>query len=182
MRKLLTIVLGLVMVASVSFALEIGGSTAVAGIGNEDQQRIEVDQEIDVDLGALHFDVNGGVDYDLPGKEYAANYLVGASYTFSIFKVGGSIEGDREVKLGDIEVYADIRHENVGADVDFLFSADGAKAQIFQGAEFSGFFNPAPFEIRIGYMLTPEDGGAVDANTPEALDGGGFYAKVKCAY
>ena len=179
MKHLLIIVLVFVMVASISFALEVGGSTAVAGIGNADEQRIEIDQEVDIDLGAFHIDVNGGFDYDLPVKEYAANYLVGASYTFSIFKVGGSIEGNRDVKLGKMKAYADIAAGDVGADVDFLFSADGAK-DFFQGAEFSAFYNPGSFEFRVGYMWT--ENGEPDVNVPEALTNGGFYAKVKCSY
>ena len=179
MKKLLTVLVVLVMVASVSFALEVGGSTATAIIGNGDQQRLEVDQEVDIDLGAFHFDVDGGVDYDLPVKEYAANYLVGASYTFSIFKVGGSIEGNRDVKLGAMKVYADIAVENVGADVDFLISADETK-DIFQGAEFSAFYNPGPFEFRVGYLWT--ENGAPDINAPELLTDGGLYVKAKFSY
>jgi len=113
-------------------------------------------------------------------KEYAVNYLLGASYTFSIFKVGGSIEGNRDVKLGNMKAYADIAPcEQAGADIDFLFSADKTK-DAFQGAEFSAFYNPGAFEFRIGYMWT--ENGEPDVNVPEALAAGGFYAKVKCSY
>ena len=179
MKRLTIILLVLLFVASAISALGFAGSTTAAVIGNSDQQRIEVDQECDIDLGALHFDVDGGVDYDLPVKEYAANYLVGTSYTFGIFKVGGSIEGDRAVKIGPITAYADIVFENVGADVDFLFSADDTK-DAFQGADFSMYFDIGELACRIGYLWTQN--GAPDINAPELLADGGLYGKLKITY
>lgn len=182
MKRLLIVLVVLAAVAGISFAVELGGSTAAATAGNDAEQVLEVDQAITVDIDALHFDLSAGYDYKFHTKDYLWDYEVAAKYTLGIFAFGGSIAGNRDVYLGNIKAYADIAYESVGADVDFLFSADQAKAQIFQGAEFSGFFNPGPLEIRIGYMLTPGDGSAVDANTPEALAGGGLFAKVKVTY
>jgi len=178
MRKLLTIGLVLAIVAGTSFGLEVGGSTSAAYAGNADERLIMIDQEIDIDLDALHFDVDGGLDFLLPENERAWDYEIGAAYTISIFTFGATVGGDKDVKLGDVAAYADIVYENVGADIDFLFSADSAKDG-FQGAEFSAFCNPEPFEFRVGYMMKS---GAVDANTPEALTEGGFYAKAKYSY
>ena len=179
MRKLILTLVVLLMVSSISFALEVGGSTTVGAIGNSGAQRIEIDQEVDIDIDALHFDVNGGFDYDLPGKAYAWNYELGAAYTFSIFKVGGSITGKKDLNLNEVKAYADIAIENAGADVDFLFSADKTKDP-FQGAEFSLFYKPGPFEFRTGYLLTKVGDGGV--NAPEELKKGGLYAKAKVSY
>jgi len=178
-KRLMLCVVMLAIVAGISFALEIGGSTAVAGIGNPDEKVFQIDQEIDIDLDALHFDVNGGLDYLLPEKDWMWNYEIGAFYVFSVFTFGGTFAGDRDVKLGDLTAYADIVYEMVGIDVDFLFSADETK-DAFQGAEFSAFFNPGPCEFRVGYMWT--ELGAGDVNAPEALEKGGLYGKAKISY
>jgi len=176
-KRALMVLLMLAIVVSMSFAGPVSGSTAAAVIGNTDEKRIEVDQEFDIDLGAFHIDVNGGVDYDLPVKEYAWDYLLGGSYAFSVFKVGASMEGDQDVKVDVIKAYVDVVYESVGADVDLLLSGD---EDIFQGVEFSAFVKPGPFEIRVGYLLTEVgDGGA---NAPEELTDGGLYAKIKCTY
>ena len=179
-KRALIVLVVLAVVASMSFAGPVSGSTTAAAIGNADEQRVEVDQEFDIDLGAFHVDVNGGFDYDLPEKEYAMNYLLGGSYAFSVFKVGASMEGNRDVKVDVVKVYVDAAHENVGADVDLLLSGDKADENVFQGVEFSAFVNPGPFEIRVGYLLTEVGDGGV--NAPEELTNGGFYAKVKCTY
>jgi len=176
-KRLMLCVVMLAIVAGISFALEIGGSTAVASIGNAEEQRIEIDQEVDIDLGAFHFDVDGGVDYLLPTKERLWNYEIGTSYVFSVFTFGGTFAGDQDVKLGTITAYADIVHGDVGADVDFKFSADET---VFQGAEFSAFWNPGPLELRLGYLWT--ELGAGDVNAPEVLEKGGLYGKAKISY
>jgi hypothetical protein len=178
MKQILAVIAMLAIVAGISFA-DIGGSTATAIIGNADEQRVEVDQEFDIDVDALHFDVNGGCDYTFHDKKRAWDWLVGASYSFSIFKVGGSLEGNKDVKLTVIKAYADITMGDVGADIDFKFSADPA-ADPFQGAEFSAYWNPGPVEIRVGYNWT--ELGEPDVNVPEALTDGGLYAKAKISY
>ena len=79
MKKLLMVLVVLAIVAGMSFALEVGGSSAITGYGNEDAKTFEADQEIDIDLDALHFDVNGGLDLALPGKDWCWDYTLGAS-------------------------------------------------------------------------------------------------------
>ena len=178
MKRLLMVLVVLVAVAGISFGVELGGSTAAAVAGNDTEQVLEIDQEVDIDLDALHFDVNGGYDYKFHDKSYVWDYEVGAAYTLGIFVFGGSVEGNKDMKLDVIKAYADVAYESVGADVDFKFSADETK-DIFQGAEFSAFYNPGPLEIRFGYMMKS---GAVDANTPETLDDGGLFGKIKVTY
>ena len=179
MKRILTFVMIMLMVSIFGFAFEIGGSTALAGVGNLEDQKFELDQVIDIDLGPLHFDVEGGLDYKLPEQDWLGDYLFGASSTFSIFTLGGSVAGNQGVKLDALKAYLDVVVDSVGADVDFLFSADAEK-DAFQGAEFSAFFNPDPIELRIGYMLT--ENGAADFYTTEALTKGGIYAKAKVNY
>ncbi|MFH1737995.1 MAG: hypothetical protein ABIH23_03225 [bacterium] len=181
MHKMLIVLMVLAMVAGMSFALEVGGSTAVAGVGNADEQRLEVDQEIDIDIGVLHLDVNGGFDYTFHDKAKFWNYDIGGKYTLGILTVGASFTGNQDLKFNEIKAFGDIVAGPVGADVDALFSADPEK-DFFRGAEFSGFWKPGPVELRIGYMMVPDGGKNLDKNTPEALTGGGLYAKAKLSY
>ena len=177
--KLFILIIVLAMVAGISFALEIGGSTEAAGIGNGEEQKIEIDQEIDIDLDALHINLDGGVDYKLPEEDWLWDYEIGAAYTVSVFTFGGTIAGEKDLELDEVTVYTDIVVGNVGADVDFEFSADATK-DFFQGVDISAFFNPGPFEFRVGYLLT--ENGAPDVNAPELLEKGGIYGKVKFSY
>ena len=180
MKRLLMVLVVLAIVAGMSFAVEVGGSTAVAGIGNPDEKVFQVDQEIDIDLDALHFDVNGGLDYLVPEKDWMWDYEIGASYTILIFTFGSTVAGDKDVKLGDITLYADITPcEQAGVDIDFLFSADETK-DAFRGADFSMFYNPGPCEFRVGYLWT--ENALPDINAPELLANGGFYVKAKISY
>jgi len=176
MKRLTILILVLLMVCSISFAIDFGGSTAVAGVANAEAQRVEVDQDIDIDIGPLHIDLAGGLDYD---GAIAADYSVGASVGFSVFTVGGSIAGDKAIPVGDTIAYLDIAAGAVGADIDILLSGDAEK-DAFQGAEFSAFYNPGPFELRVGYLLTTL--GAGDVNAPEVFDAGGVYATAKISY
>jgi len=93
--------------------------------------------------------------------------------------VGGAFGGEKDIPLGNISAFVDIRVENVGADVDFLFSA-AEDVDRFQGAEFSLFFNTDWLDARVGYMWT--ENGEPDMNIPEALDGGGLYATATIKY
>ena len=179
MKRIFILIIVLAMVAGISFALEIGGSTVAAGIGNGEEQKIEIDQEIDIDLDALHFDVDGGVDYVLPVEDWLWDYEIGAAYTVSVFTFGGTIAGNKDLNLDVVTAYADIVVGEAGVDVDFEFSADETK-DAFQGADFSAFFNPGPFEFRVGYLLT--ENGAPDVNAPELLEKGGIYGKIKFNY
>lgn len=182
MKRLLMVLVVLVIVTSMSFALDVGGSTTTAIIGDKDVQRFEVWQEIDIDLGIFHFDVDGEVAYDLPVKETFWEYETGASVTFcpnDQFTIGGTIGGDKDVKLGDITAYADIVLGTVGADVDFLFSADETK-DAFQGADFSMYFAIGKLACRVGYLWT--ENGEPDINAPELLTNGGLYAKATINY
>jgi len=180
MHKVALIVLGvLVAVASISFAVELGGSTTGSIAGNKDEQKIIVEQEVDIDVGILHFDIDGEVAYIPDVKETSWEYEIGASVPISVFTFGSTIGGDNEVKLGDVAAYVDMVYENIGADIDFLFSADEGK-DAFQGAEFSVFFDIGSLACRVGYMWT--ENGEPDVNTPEALIEGGFYATGTITY
>ncbi len=179
MKKVFVLIIVLAMVAGISFALEIGGSTEASGIGNSEEQIIFIDQEIDVDIDALHFDLDGSIEYPLPAKELLWDYEIGAAYTISVFTFGGTIAGDKDLELDVVTAYGDIVVGNVGADVDFEFSADKTKDP-FQGVDISAFFNPGPFELRVGYLLT--ENGAPDVNAPDLLEKGGVYGKIKFTY
>ena len=176
MKRLTILLLVLAVVAGTSFGIDFGGSTAVAGVANAEAQRVEVDQDIDIDVGPLHIDLAGGVDYD---GDILADYAVGASVGFSVFTIGGSVAGNQDIPMTDVKAFLDIATGDIGADVDLLLSADAEK-EVFQGAEFSAFWNPGPLELRVGYLLTTL--GAGDVNAPEVFDDGGVYAKVKISY
>jgi len=169
----------LAIVAGTSFALELGGSTQVAGIGNADQQRMEVDQEIDIDLGAFHIDLNGGFDYNIYDKTKFWDFDIGGKYTLGILTVGASFTGNQDLNVNEIKLFADLVVGPVGADVDVLFSADET-IDAFRGLDISAFYNPGPFSFRVGYLFT--ENGAPDINAPELLTGGGVYAKAKVTY
>ena len=179
MKRLMLCAVVLAIVASMSFALEVGGSTSTDIIGNEDETQMFVDQEVNIGIGILGIDASFGLDYFLPAKEHSWDYELGADVTFGIFTVGGTFGGDKDAHLGDITTFADIRVENVGMDIDFLFSADETKDR-FQGADFSAFFNTDWLEARIGYLWTEH--GEPDINAPELLTGGGLYARAKIIY
>ena len=185
MKRLLAILVVLAIVAGISWAVDFGGSTVVGAAANADLQKIEVDQEIDIDIGPLHIDLAGGVDYDsmILGNiivgHVSADYEIGAKVGFSIFSVGGSIAGNDGVSMTDVKAFLDIAAGPVGADVDVLLSAD-SENDVFRGAEFSAFWNPGPVELRIGYLLT--SAGVGEINTTEVFDDGGFYATAKISY
>ena len=185
MKHVLAILVVLVMVAGISWAVDFGGSTAVGVTANAEVQKVEVDQEIDVDIGPLHLDLNGGLDYDsmiiesINVGHVSPDYEIGAKVGFSIFTVGGSITGDEAVSLKDVKAFLDIAVGDVGGDIDIKLSAD-PENEIFQGAEFSAFWNPGPLELRAGYFLTSS--GVGEINVPEVFDDGGIYAKIKISY
>lgn len=182
MKRLLMVLVVLAIVAGMSFAVDVSGSTEMSGIGDGDQQRLEVAQEIDIDLGVFHFDVDGEIDYDLPVKETFWEWEVGTSVMFcpnEMLTIGATAGGDKDVKLGDITAYTNIVFGTVGADVDFLFSADETK-DAFQGADFSVYFDIGKLACRIGYLWT--ENGEPDVNAPELLTNGGFYVKAKISY
>ncbi len=177
MKRLTILLLVLAIVAGTSFAIDFGGSTTVAGVANAEAQRVEVDQDIDIHIGSLHIDLAGGVDY--AGEDILADYSLGASIGFSVFKVGGSIAGNQGIPMTDVKAFLDIATGDIGADVDVLLSADAEK-EVFQGAEFSAFWNPGPLEFRVGYLFTTLGAGGV--NAPEVFDDGGIYATAKISY
>lgn len=182
MKRLMLCVLVLAIVASISFAMDVSGSTTGTVAGNEDEQKIIAAQEWGFGIGILDIDVGGEITHTLPAKETFWEWEIGSSVTFcpnDAFTVGGTFGGEKNVPIGDITAYADIRVENVGVDVDFLFSADEAK-DAFQGAEFSAFLDVGWLEARVGYMWTEH--GEPDMNTPEALDGGGLFATATIKY
>ncbi len=178
MKKLTMI--GIMLLVSMSLtAIGFSGSTTAAGAANLEEQRIEIDQAVTIDLEPIQITASAGFDVPLPSKEWTYDYELAGNLTVSVFKFGASIAGNKAVLLGDIKGFVDIAYDIVGADIDVILSADATK-DIFQGAEFSAFINPGPFEFRVGYMLT--ENGAVDFNTPEALTAGGIYAKAKINY
>ena len=177
MKRLTILILVLAIVAGISWAVDFGGSTAVGAVANADEQRVEVDQEIDIDIGPLHVDINGGLDY--AGEDILADFKLGAEVSFSVFKIGALITGKQSVPLNEIKAFIDIATGPVGADVDVLLSADAEK-DVFQGAEFSAFWNPGPLELRAGYFLTSS--GVGEINVPEVFDDGGIYGKIKISY
>ena len=182
MKRLLIVLVVLAIVAGMSFAVDVSGSTTTSVIGNDEEQQLEVGQEFDIDFSFLHFDADGEVVYKPAVKETFWEYEMGASVIFcpnDQLTVGGTFGGDKDVKLGDITAYTHIVFETVGADVDFLFSADEAKKK-FQGAEFSVYFDVGSFACRVGYMWT--ENGEPDMNTPEALPGGGFFGTATIRY
>ena len=179
MKRLAIVFVVLLMVSSISFALELGGSTQVAAIGNGDEQRMEIDQEVDIDVGAFHIDVNGGFDYNFWDKAKFWDYDIGGKYTLGILTVGASFTGNQDLNVNEIKAFADIVVGPVGADVDVLFSADET-IDAFRGLDVSAFYNPGPFSFRVGYLFT--ENGAPDINAPELLTNGGVYAKAKVTY
>jgi len=182
MKRLMLCVLVLAIVASMSFAWDVGGSTATAIVANKDEQMLIAGQEWDFGIGILDIDVSGEIIHALPAKETFWEWEIGPSVTFcpnDELTVGGAFGGEKDIPLGNISAFVDIRVENVGADIDFLFSAvEGADR--FQGAEFSVFFTTDWLEARVGYMRTEH--GEPDMNIPEALHGGGFYGTATTKY
>ncbi len=182
MKRLMLCLLVLAIVAGTSFAMDVSGSTTTSIIGNEDEQMLIVGQEWGFGIGILDISVSGEITHALPVKETFWEWEIGPSVTFcpnDELTVGGAFGGEKDIPLGNISAFVDIRIENAGADIDFLFSA-AEDADRFQGAEFSLFFNTDWLEARVGYMWTEH--GEPDMNIPEALDGGGFYGTAKIKY
>ena len=182
MKRLLMVLVVLAIVAGMSFAVDVSGSTTASVITNKDEHMVIAGQEWGVGIGILDIDVSGEITHTLLAKETFWEWEIGSSVTFcpnDQFTVGGAIGGEKDIPLGDISAFVDIRIENVGADVDFLFSA-AEGADRFQGAEFSVYFDVGSLACRVGYMWT--DNGEPDTNTPEALTGGGFYGTATISY
>ena len=184
MKKLLMVLVVLAIVAGMSFALEVGGSSAITGYGNADAKTFEADQEIDIDLDALHFDVNGGLDLALPGKDWCWDYELGASYVLSAFTFGGTIAGDSAVKLGTMTVSADFVVDSFGINSYLELSANKA-VNFYRGVDVSIFFNPGPAELRFGMTYLDEIAVVDDvgySNAPAAVEGFGIYGSAKISY
>jgi len=172
----------LAIVAGMSFAVDVSGSTTASVVTNKDEHMVIAGQEFGFGIGILDIDVSGEITHALPAKETFWEWEIGSSVTFcpnDQFTVGGAIGGEKDIPLGDISAFVDVRIGNVGADVDFLFSA-AEDADRFQGAEFSVYFDVGSLACRVGYMWT--DNGEPDTNTPEALTGGGFYGTATISY
>jgi len=182
MKKLLMVLVVLAIVAGMSFAVDVSGSTTTSISANKDEQMLIAGQELGFGIGILDIDVSGEITHALPAKETFWEWEIGSSVTFcpnDQFTVGGAIGGEKDIPVGDISAFVDVRIENVGADVDFLFSA-AEDADRFQGAEFSVYFDVGSLACRVGYMWT--ENGEPDTNTPEALTGGGFYGTATISY
>jgi len=183
MKRLLLVLVVLVVVAGISFAqVEFSGSTAVSAAGNDAEQSLIIEQVVNVSVGNFAVALDSfEYAYAFADKEGTWCWEIDANYALDPFTFGSIAGGDTDLYLDSIQPYVDFAMGPVGADVDFLLSADKDK-DVFQGAEFSAFWNPGPLEIRVGYMLTPDGGSAVDENTPDALAGGGVFGKVKLSY
>lgn len=182
MKRLMLCLLVLAIVAGTSFAMEVSGSTTGSIIGNDDEQLLILGQEWGFGIGILNIDLSGESTRALPTKEIFWEWEISPSVTFcpnDELTIGGAFGGEKDISLGDISAFVDIRIENVGVDIDFLFSA-AEGVDRFQGAEFSAFFTTDWLEARIGYMLT--ENGEPDMNIPEVLDGGGFYGTATIKY
>lgn len=184
MKRLIMCLVMLVIAAGISFSLDIYGSSAITGYGNADSKTFEGDQEINIDLNALHFDVDGGLDYALPGKEWSWDYTIGAIYSASIFQFGGTISGDNEVKLGDITTTADAIFGGFGLNGYLELSADKAK-NVFRGVDVSATWACDFLELRFGMtylddLAFEDDVGYV--NAPAAMEGVGMYGIAKVIY
>lgn len=185
MKRLMVTVLLLALLAFGAWAEEealfkFAGSTTAAGIVNADQQRMEIDQVIDIDIAALHLDLDGGFDYNFDPAQKFWNYDVGGSYALlKNLKLGGSVVGNQDLNLKCIDAFADFTLGKVGADFDILFSADKTK-DVFQGLDVSAFYANDWVHIRVGWLFT--ENGAPDINAPELFTDGGVYAKVKVSY
>ena len=179
MKKLFLVAVMLMVCFSLT-AFEISGSTSASAIENsQNEGTVIAEQEIGIDIGALHFDLSGEVDYTLADKSKFWEYEVGASYAYSLFTFGSTLCGEKDLELSEATGYIDFAYENVGFDVDVLLSLDETQ-DVFQGAEFSFFYNPGPVELRAGYVLT--DVGADVANAPDAPLNGGLYLTAAISY
>ena len=181
MKKILTILMILILGIGMVYAVDISGSTAANIMtGKDEYKEVWIEQDFDVDVNALHFDIIGNVNYDLGLEEEGWDYELGASYELEYFVFGGSLTGEKDIELNEIKGYVDFAIGDLGFNTTILLSADDLKDK-FQGAEFYAFYKPEPIEITIGYLFT-DDGAEVAGEAPnEPLDGG-FYAKAKISY
>ena len=163
------------------FPIDFGGSTEAIGIINDQEEaKLELTQDIDIDVGPLHADINVGVDVS-PYAEapLAYDWLIGADVTVSYFKIGASVKSIKDIIADEVKGFIDFAVGKIGADLDIFITADPDE-QIFQGADFSAFYNPGPLEFRIGYFLS--ETGIGESNAPDVTTNGGVYSKVKITY
>ena len=163
------------------FPIDFGGSTEAIGIINGlEEGKIEFNQEIDIDAGPAHFDLNGGIDYS-PYAEapWAYDLLIGGTIKASYFTFGASVKSIKDIIADEVKGFIDFAVGKIGADLDIFITADPDE-QIFQGADFSAFYNPGPLEFRIGYFLS--ETGIGESNAPDVTTNGGVYSKVKLIY
>ena len=163
------------------FPVDFGGSTEAIGIINGlEEGKIEINQVIDVDAGPAHFDLDGGIDYSpFADDPWAYDVLIGADVTVSYFTVGASVKSIKDIIADEVKGFIVFAVGDIGADLDIFITADPDE-QVFQGADFSAFYNPGPLEFRIGYFLS--ETGIGESNAPDVTTNGGVYSKVKITY
>ena len=185
MHKLLMVLLVLLIVSGTSFALDVGGYSAITGYGNAEGSQLEVDQEVDLDINALHFDLDGGFDYTMDKKLWAWDYTLGALYTLSVFTFGGTVAGDNELKLGTVTATTDVDLGKLDINAYLELSNDPA-VNVFRGTDISGAITFGEgVTMRVGFTFIDEiafidDVGYV--NAPAVMEGFGVYGKVEASY
>ncbi len=180
MKKILTILMILILGISMVYAVDISGSTAANIMAKDDYKEVWIEQDFDVDVNALHFDIIGNVNYDLGLEEEGWDYELGASYALEYFVFGGSLIGEKDIELDAIKGYVDFAIGDLGFNTTVLFSGNEENDR-FQGAEFYVFYKPEPIEITVGYLFTDVGAEVAEEAPNEPLDGG-FYAKAKISY
>jgi len=161
-------------------AVDVGGSTSTSGMQGEDYQKIWFNQGIFLEVGPLRFDANGEYNVNLEAEEKFWEYDIAATYSISGFVFGSKIYGEKELELRKNKSWVDFAYENLGFNVTTCVLID-PKQENFEGAEFSVFYKPAPFEFTVGYLLT-DCGAEIAEVAPSEPENGGVYAKVKVSY
>jgi len=179
MKKILIILMAMLIVFGIG-AIDISGSTSAEGMQGDDFQTIFLDQGVVVGVGPLGFAGNVGYNIDMELDENFWEYDVGLNYAIANFVFGSTLYGEKDLELRRNKTWVDFAYEDFSFKASTYTLLDPAQED-WQGAEFSAFYKPEPFEFTVGYLLTDVGAELADISPADPLNGG-VYAKVKVIY
>jgi len=179
MKKIAVVLMMLLMVFGIG-AIDISGSTSAEGMQGDNFQKIWLDQGAVLGIGPVGVEANFGYNIEKDVDENFWEYDFAAKYSIANFVFGSKIYGEKDLELRRNKTWVDFAYEDFSFNVSTYTLLD-PEQEDWQGAEFSAFYKPGPFEFTAGYLMTDVGAELTEVAPAEPLDGG-VYAKVKVNY
>ena len=186
----------LLLIAALTFALDIGGSTDAYGVVGEGVQKVVATQKVDLGLAPFSLGLTGAWTADLVAATHVLDFSYALAYaqSFGAFSFGAKLPGGQSFPIGGTAsgdwfgnpaLAAGFAHDGLGVDAAGLFSLK-AGYPFYLATEVSASYAAGDWgKFRVG-MLHMSDQAVTDdvgkVNAPCTVDGVSLFARATFTY